>query len=262
MTGWPGGRGGVRTRRDAFRPSTVFLCLVAAFVAAAWMSWAEFGNRTVNVILFVVAGWLVSLCLHEYAHALTAYRSGDLAVADRGYLTLNPLRYTSPVLSIVIPLFFLFVGGFGLPGGAVWIDHTYIRGRWRDSLISLSGPLLNVAFTVLCVLPFAFVTDLSGHETFWAALALLGFLQLTASVLNLVPVPGVDGGNALRPWLPYGWRRGFDLVAPYGMFVFILLLFNPVIGGVFFTFVFGLADLVGLPLGLVDEGRSLLMFWR
>src|SRR5581483_10079901 len=106
VTGWPGGRGGVRTRRDAFRPSTVFLCLVAALVAAARLSWAEFGNRTGNVILFVVAGWLVSLCLHEYAHALTAYRSGDLAVADRGYLTLNPLRYTSPVLSIVIPLFF------------------------------------------------------------------------------------------------------------------------------------------------------------
>jgi Zn-dependent protease len=261
MTGWPGADG-VRTRRAAFRPSAVFLCLVAAFVTSGWMAWAGFGTATVNVILFVVCGWLVSLCLHEYAHALTAYRSGDLAVAERGYLTLNPLRYTSPVLSIVLPLFYLFLGGIGLPGGAVWIDHSHIRGRWRDTLISLAGPLLNVAFTVLCVLPFALGPDPAGHDTFWAALAFLGFLQLTASLLNLAPIPGVDGGNALRPWLPVRWRRGFDLTAPYGMLVFILLLFNPTIGGVFFTAVFTLADRLGLPLDLVAQGRDLLMFWR
>jgi Zn-dependent protease len=261
VSAWTNGRG-VRTRRDAFRPSTVFLCLVAAFVVSGAMAWVGFGAAQVNVILFVVSGWLVSLCLHEYAHALTAYRSGDLAVADRGYLTLNPLRYTSPVLSIVLPLFFLFIGGFGLPGGAVWIDHTHIRGRWKDSFISLSGPLLNVVFTVVTVLPFVFVTDTFSHRTFWAALAFLAFLELTASLLNLAPIPGVDGGNAVRPWLPYAWRRGFDLVAPYGMLVFILLLFNPAVGGTFFTLVFWLADAVGVPLPLIDEGRSLLMFWR
>jgi Zn-dependent protease len=240
----------------------IFLCLVALFVTSGWMAWAEFGARQVNVILFVVSGWLVSLCLHEYAHALTAYRSGDLAVADRGYLTLNPLRYTSPILSIVLPLFYLFIGGIGLPGGAVWIDHSHIRSRWKDSLISLSGPLLNVVFTIAAAAPFALGLADFQHETFWAGLAFLAFLQLTASVLNLAPVPGVDGGNALRPWLPYEWRRGFDAVAPYGMLVFILLLFNPTIGGVFFDFVFFLSDLIGLPVSLFVEGRDLFMFWR
>jgi Zn-dependent protease len=244
----------------------IFLCLVALFVTSGWMAWAGFGAPQVNVILFVVSGWLVSLCLHEYAHALTAYHSGDRAVADRGYLTLNPLRYTNPILSIALPLFYLFIGGIGLPGGAVWIDHTYIRGRWKDSLISLSGPLLNVAFTVVTAAPFLLGLDLVGdflsHETFWAGLAFLAFLQLTASVLNLAPVPGVDGGNALRPWLPYEWRRGFDAVAPYGMLVFILLLFNPTIGGAFFTFVFFLSDLIGLPSNLLVEGRDLFLFWR
>jgi Zn-dependent protease len=261
VSAWTNGRG-VRTRRDAFRPSTVFLCLVAAFVVSGAMAWVGFGAATVNVILFVVSGWLVSLCLHEYAHALIAYRSGDLAVADRGYLTLNPVRYTSPVLSIVLPLFFLFVGGIGLPGGAVWIDHSHIRGRWKDSLISLAGPLVNVVFTVVTVLPFAFVGDYADHQTFWEALAFLAFLQLTASLLNLAPIPGVDGGNALRPWLPYGWRRGFDLVAPYGMLAFILLLFNPAIGGVFFDGVFSLTDLVGLPYDLIRGGQADIMFWR
>jgi len=252
----------VRPHREAFRPSVIFLCLVALFVTSGWMAWAGFGAPQVNVILFVVSGWLVSLCLHEYAHALTAYQAGDRAVADRGYLTLNPLRYTSPVLSIVLPLFYLFIGGIGLPGGAVWIDHTYIRGRWKDSLISLSGPLLNVVFTIVTAVPFAFGLAGASHETFWAGLAFLAFLQLTASVLNLAPVPGVDGGNALRPWLSHEWRRGFDAVAPYGMLVFILLLFNPTIGRAFFDLVFFLSDLIGLPADLLFEGRNLFMFWR
>ena len=62
------------------------------------------------MLLFVVAGWLVSLSLHEYAHALVAYRAGDRGVAERGYLTLNPLKYTHPVLSIVLPVVFLLLG--------------------------------------------------------------------------------------------------------------------------------------------------------
>ncbi len=84
----------------AFRPSPVFLGLVALWVTGGAMAWYEYGSPTFNVILFVLAGWLVSLSLHEYAHALYAFHSGDRAVADRGYLTLNPLKYTHPVLSI------------------------------------------------------------------------------------------------------------------------------------------------------------------
>src|SRR5205823_2613693 len=151
VASWSSGRT-VRTRRKAFRPSGVFLCLVAIFVTSGWMAWVGFGAAQVDAILFVVSGWLVSLCLHEYAHALTAYRAGDTSVADRGYLTLNPLHYTSPVLSLLLPLFYLFIGGIGLPGGAVWINHAQIRDRWKDSLISLAGPSLNVVFTVLTVL--------------------------------------------------------------------------------------------------------------
>jgi len=251
-----------RGRREAFRPSALFLCLVALFVTSGVMAWSDFGAAQVNIILFTVAGWLVSLCLHEYGHALTAYRSGDLGVAERGYLTLNPLRYTHWVLSIVLPLAFLFIGGIGLPGGAVWIDHTHIRSRLRESLISLAGPLINVAFTLVAVAPFALGVDTSAHHTFWVALAFLAFLQLTASLLNLAPIPGVDGGNALRPFLSGQWRRGFDAVAPWGMLIFIALLFNATIGGIFFSIVFGIADVIGLPGYLVSEGRQLFLFWQ
>jgi Zn-dependent protease len=250
------------TRRAAFRPSTLFLCLVALFVVSGWMAWSGYGAARLNVLLFVVSGWVVSLCLHEYGHALTGYLSGDLGAAERGYLTLNPLRYTNPLLSIVFPLVFLFLGGIGLPGGSVWIDHSQVRSRLRESLISLAGPLVNVVFLVATVAPFGFGVDGYQHEAFWSGLAFLAFLQLTAALLNLAPIPGVDGGNALRPWLSPQYRRGFDLVAPWGMILLFALLMSPLVGGFFFTVVDRIAAAVGLPLDLAAEGRSLFQFWQ
>lgn len=247
--------------REAFRPSGLFLCILALFVASGVMIWTHIGWVPLDAFLFVISGWVVSLCLHEYAHAVAAYRAGDWGVAQRGYLTLNPLKYTHPLLSIVLPLVFVIIGGFGLPGGAVWVDHHYIRNKVHDTLISLAGPATNVLFAVVLISPFWFVSDPFGHLDFYSALAFLAFLQVTASVLNLFPIPGVDGGNALRPWIPYEWRRGFDLVAPWGMLAFILLLLNPVLNNAFFSLVDSIGGALGLPSGLSGIGRELFTFW-
>ena len=66
-----------RVPRNAFLPSPIFIGLVALTGVSAWMTWTGFGNVRVDVFLLVICGWLVSLCLHEYAHALVAYFSGD-----------------------------------------------------------------------------------------------------------------------------------------------------------------------------------------
>lgn len=248
--------------REAFRPSAVFLCLVALFVTSGWMAWTEFGNVRFDVFLFVISGWLVSLCLHEYAHAVVAFRAGDVGVAHRGYLTLNPLKYSHPLLSIILPVVAVLLGGFGLPGGAVWVDRHVIPGRLRHSLVSLSGPAVNVLFALVLVVPFAIGVDVAAHPEFWAGVGLLGFLQLTASVLNLLPVPGLDGGNMLQPWLPPQWRRGYDLLAPYGFLVLFGLLWDPRIGGLFFRAVFAVGNAIGLPPHLYAEGFRLIRFWH
>jgi Zn-dependent protease len=248
--------------REAFRPSAIFLATVAVAATSGWMAWAGFGNARINVFLFVISGWIVSLCLHEYAHALVAYRAGDVAVAERGYLTLNPLKYTHPLLSIVLPVIFIVLGGIGLPGGAVWVDRHAIRGgKVVDSLISLAGPATNVLFTVALIIPFAIGVDTDAHHTFWVGLAFLAFLQLTASVLNLMPIPGVDGGNMVYPWLSPKWQRGFDHMAPYGMLLLFALLWHPLVGGLFFDAVFAVGDLLGLPRGLYAQGFAMMRFW-
>jgi Zn-dependent protease len=248
--------------RDAFRPSGIFLCLVALFATSGWMAWGDYGNVRLDVFLFVVTGWLVSLCLHEYAHALVAYRAGDVGVAERGYLKLNPLKYSHPLLSIVFPVVIVVLGGIGLPGGAVWVDRHVIPGRLRHTLVSAAGPATNVLFALALIAPFALGVDTSAHVNFWVAVAFLGFLQLTASLLNLMPIPGVDGGNALQPWMSPQYRRVYDLMAPYGMLLLFALLWNPRIGGWFFSVIFWIGDLLGLPEYLYSQGFDMIRFWQ
>jgi Zn-dependent protease len=250
------------TAREAFRPSPIFLGLVALFVVGGAMAWQGYGNMTINILLLVIAGWLVSLSLHEYAHALVAYLNGDRSTAERGYLRLNLLKYAHPVLSIALPVLFLLLGGIGLPGGAVWIDRHAIRGKAADSLISFAGPGVNVLFTIVFTLPFALGADILAHFEFWSGIAFLAFLQLTASLLNLLPIPGVDGGNILRPWLNPQWAKGFDTMAPYGMLLLFVLLFQPTVNDIFFTVVYDISNFVGLPPYLISEGRALFQFWR
>ena len=100
------------------------------------------------MFVFVIAGWVVSLCLHEFGHAFTAWRFGDRDVALRGYLDLDPRRYSHPVLSIVLPIAITAIGGIGLPGAAVYVRTSSMTAKQR-TLVSLAGPAANLLLAVL-----------------------------------------------------------------------------------------------------------------
>ncbi|MEU7030355.1 site-2 protease family protein [Streptomyces sp. NPDC046275] len=250
-------------RHDERRISPVFLAILAVMAVTGWAVWTDFAaSPGLAVFLFVASAWIVSLCLHEYAHARTALHGGDITVGARGYLTLNPMAYTHAVLSIVLPVLFVILGGIGLPGGAVFIDRGRVRGRWKHSLISAAGPLANVLFAAVCTAPF-WLGALDGVPvTFQYALAFLAFLQVTAAILNLLPVPGLDGYGVVEPWLSYTIRRQVEPVAPFGFFIVIGLLYVPAVNGAFFD----LVDTVMQALGVPDSSRAcgfdLFRFWR
>ena len=209
-------------------------------------------------ILLVVGGWVTSLCIHEFGHAFVAYLGGDRSVASAGYLSLNPLKYTHPVLSIALPVVFLLIGGIGLPGGAVYLNERAIRNdRWR-SFASAAGPLGNLLFAVLIGWPFLVFRGAPpfGDFHFWAALAFLVFLQVTAVVLNLIPIPPFDGFGIIAPWLSIELRI---LASRLGMLPMLLLFFLLWQGGpisaVFWNAVYSLTNLVNVPEYLVYLGQ-------
>jgi Zn-dependent protease len=248
--------------KGTFRPSPIFMSFVAVFVAAGALAWLDKGNPDVNTFLFVVAGWMISLCLHEFGHALVALRAGDRGVIGRGYLQLDPRKYAHPFLSLILPLIFVLMGGIGLPGGAVMIDHSHVKNKRWDTFISLAGPLTNLIFTVLLLAPFLIGVNTAAHPVFWAAVAVLGFFQITATIINLLPVPGVDGGNAIYPWLSYDNRRGFDAVRPYGMLILLGCLFLPQVGGHVYDLFDSVLGAFGVPYDVFYNGYHAFFFWR
>ncbi|WP_412078152.1 site-2 protease family protein [Streptomyces xanthophaeus] len=249
--------------RGERRISSVFLGIVAVMAVTGWAVWTGYSTSTgLAVFLFVTSAWIVSLCLHEYAHARTALHGGDLTVGAKGYLTLNPLKYTHALLSIVLPVLFVILGGLGLPGGAVYIERDRIRGRWKHSLISAAGPLTNVAFAAVCTAPF-WLDALEGVPgPFRLALAFLALLQVSAAILNFLPVPGLDGYGVIEPWLSYGVRRQVEPLAPFGLIAVFALLWIPGVNSFFFDVVYGLLGSLGVTETEAYCGRELYSFWR
>ncbi|MFF1644090.1 site-2 protease family protein [Streptomyces sp. NPDC058240] len=249
--------------RSDRRISPVFLGIVAVTAVSGWAVWTGTGYPYgLAVFVFVTGAWVVSLCLHEYAHARTALHSGDLSVGAKGYLSLNPLAYTHALLSIVLPVLFVIMGGIGLPGGAVFIERGRIRGRWRHSLISAAGPLTNVLFALVCTAPF-WLHALDGvPREFRYALAFLALLQVTAAILNFLPVPGLDGYGVIEPWLSYRIRRQVEPFAQFGLLAVFGVLWIPEVNHVFFDMVHGVLDSLGVN-GLGTEcGRAAYRFWE
>jgi Zn-dependent protease len=241
--------------------SSFFVVLVLATAGGAALAAVGTGPvLTAGVIVLVLGGWTVSLCLHEFAHALVAYRSGDWMVRARGYLTLDVRRYTNVGLTFVLPVLFLLLGGIPLPGGAVWIEHGSIRSPAARSLVSAAGPLVNLALGFALAIVVAAVPMPVGLA---AGLSCLALIQMLAFVLNMLPVPGLDGFGVLEPWLPAGARSLAAKVGPWAPLVlFAVLLGWPTaarwllgFGGVLFA-------AVGGDVRLADAGYEQLLFWR
>ncbi|WTO37591.1 site-2 protease family protein [Streptomyces achromogenes] len=251
------------TRPGDRQVSPVFVGILAVTAVTGWATWTGYAEQPgIAVFLFVTAAWIVSLCLHEYAHARTALHSGDISVGAKGYLTLNPLKYTHALLSIVLPVVFVIMGGIGLPGGAVFIERNRIRGRWRHSLISAAGPLTNVLFAAVCTAPF-WLDALDGVPAdFRFALAFLALLQVTAAILNFLPVPGLDGYGVIEPWLSYKVKRQVEPFAPFGLLFVFAVLWLPAVNEAFFDVVDAVMRALDVDMFSQYCGDAQYRFWR
>ena len=213
---------------------------------------------TFTIVFF---GWIFSLCLHEFSHALVAYLGGDYTVREKGYLTFNPLRYTHPLFSIVLPLLFLVLGGIGLPGGAVYIERGLIRNRPMLSLMSLAGPMANLLVAI--VLGFILRFSSSIDPSLLPGLSFLLVLQISAVLFNLIPLPPFDGYNAIEPFLHPAIQRQVDRFRDMAIWIILLMFwFVPVVANMFWGTVFMVSTFLGVDWGLVISGLERFRFWE
>jgi Zn-dependent protease len=217
----------------------------------------------VLVFAFVMLGWTLSVMAHEFCHALTAYVGGDWTVRPKGYLAFDPRRYGDLGTSLVLPLIFLALGGIGFPGGAVWLNMGMIRSPFMKAAAALAGPAATgIIFLVLAAI--VRVWGMQGAQgALFPALAFLCFLQATALVLNLIPLPGLDGFGAIRPFLPASWTAGLRRVEGLVMVgLFLILFLSPEGGRLLFGTAARLTAGLGVPLDAVQWGYDAFRFWR
>ncbi|MEM8638921.1 MAG: tetratricopeptide repeat protein [Cyanobacteria bacterium P01_G01_bin.54] len=210
--------------------------------------------------IFIVFGYLFSLCLHEFGHALCAYYGGDESVKEKGYLTFNLFKYTHSQFSLVLPLIFLLLGGFALPGGAVYINHNQLKSRLWKSAVSFAGPLANILFVLLLSIPFmGQAPSLYTSSEFWAAWSYLIYIEVSLTIFNLLPIPPLDGYGIFEPWLPTHIQALFNKIRPYGIWiVFGIFVFSPELARVLFLIPRIFVDLLGVPPNLLQQGFSIL----
>ena len=249
----PGPRDGISTR---------FLDMIGGMVALGAVMYIFPEAARWLVFPFVLLGWLVSLCLHEFGHAYAALRFGDTTVRGKGYLTLDPLLYTDAQFSILMPMVFLALGGLGLPGGAVYLDTWHMKA-WQRAWISAAGPIATAGVLVVLLIIMAIIPGLATRPVLWASLSALAMLQVSALLYNLLPVPGLDGYGIIEQWLPITWRETGRRMMPIGpMLLALVFIALPVVGSQFYTAVYATSKAVGIDPRLIGMGLRMFQFWR
>jgi Zn-dependent protease len=168
---------------------------------------------------------VIALTVHEFAHAFTADRFGDMTPRNAGQLTLNPLKHLDVFGSLMVLL-----TGYG------WAKPTPInpaalrmRSRWAVIWVSVAGPLSNLALAVLAALPIRFgMVKLTLSGNFWPSAGefvyIFFYINLLLAVFNLLPFPPLDGEKVLSELLPGEAARVYDKIRPYGPMVLIVLV--------------------------------------
>ncbi len=212
--------------------------------------------------LACLLAWILSVCLHEFAHALVAFLGGDRSVAQRGYLSLDPTRYIDPVMTLLIPAVVLLLGGLPLPGGAVLIDRSRLRSRRWETAVSAAGPAANLLLCLLIVIVMHPRLGLVDHDAAdqpnWVLfLGAMGLLQFYAVLLNLLPIPPLDGfgliEHRLDPetrWRMRQPRTGMMCLA----ILFFILWAVPGAGGLILRAFAVFTEYFGVPPGVFLDG--------
>ncbi|MEG2235927.1 MAG: site-2 protease family protein [Clostridia bacterium] len=204
-----------------------------------------FGNNLMSII-YMIPILLLSLSIHEYAHAYVAYKLGDRSQKYQGRLTLDPLKHID-----ILGFISIILVGFGW-GKPVCVDDSNFKDRNKGSmLVSIAGPASNlvlaVVFTLILkvlyltgVVPNIVSTSIGG--TIFGMFVMSIQFNVIFAVFNMLPFPPFDGSKVLMYFLPYRWKEYMYKFEKYSFYVILVLyitglyqyIINPFINGIMY----------------------------
>jgi Zn-dependent protease len=196
---------------------------------------------------------IFAITLHEVAHGYVASLFGDYTARLSGRLSLNPLKHIDLVGTILVPLALLVMGGF-IFGWAkpVPVDPRNMRHPRRDmAFVGLAGPLANLLMALGWggIAKIGLIASQSQYVWLGIPLVYMGsagiMINVVLAVLNLIPLPPLDGGRVLSAILPPRVAYSYNLLEPYGFIILILLMMVGVLSSIMSTPVWVLVNLIG-----------------
>ncbi|RWR12493.1 site-2 protease family protein [Siminovitchia fortis] len=177
-------------------------------------------------IPLVAAVLLIAFTVHEFAHAFTAYKFGDPTAKDQGRLTLNPMHHLDPIGTLLI-----FIAGFGWARPVPVNRYHFKNPRLAGIFVSLMGPISNFALAVLgtAILFILMVTGVAGQLPIFVTqfFSLFVWINVMLFVLNLLPVPPLDGYRIIEDLVSPSLRAKMTQYEQYGSLIFLILVITP-----------------------------------
>lgn len=211
-------------------------------------------------IVYTIAVWaipvLFAITLHEASHGWVANKLGDPTAKNRGRITANPLKHIDPMGTIVVPLLLAlvspFVMGWAKP---VPVEPRYFKSPLLDmALVAVAGPLSNffmACFWALFIVLAKGLLEPSSQLNFFATMGGNGIIiNIVLMVLNLLPIPPLDGGRVVAGVLPQSLAMPFMQLERFGMVIILLLLVSGLLGKILWPVVQHFVSMIGSIFGL------------
>ena len=180
-------------------------------------------NLSITDLVGIAIALVIGVTFHEFSHALTADQLGDHRPRALGRISLNPLRHIDPFGAILF-----LIAGFGY-GRPVPVNVYALRpGRIGMAIVAAAGPIANVIVALVFAVLYRSIR-ISGLQVDLVQGIVLAavFYNFVLAILNLIPIPPLDGYNVVLAFLPPRYAFAVQRYAQYGFFILILLVLLP-----------------------------------